>query len=366
VYLTGPMPPFLNPAVRLLPKDRDLNQPPEEVLLRVEGSFFRLAKEEVDIRLDQFLSAHLTWRSRSSIQKLIREGFVSLDLGKPDAPDGCGVWSPERRPGRHLRHGARVRVEIPPDLRIPLPEGPLGELEILYEDEAVLVVEKPAGIAVHPSGRHVNDTLIQRIHGHYAKNPIPRDGLPRLAHRIDRETSGIVLVGLKPAIHADLRRQFEEGSNDKFYLALVRGPAPGMSGSVTLPIREAHASAVRIKMTAAEDGLPARTDWRILEQVGPYSLVECQLFTGRQHQIRVHLAAIGLPLVGDKLYGPDEQLFIRASEGELTDEDRELLELPRQALHHHAIAFDHPVTGERLRVESPLPMDLRLFLDERR
>lgn len=350
----------------LLPKDRDLNLPAEEVLLRVEASFFQQPKEELDMRLDQFLGAHLSWRSRSSIQKLIKDGFVSLDPAAPDAPNGRGVWTDEKRPGRRLRHGTHVRVEIPPDLRIPAPSGPLTALDILYEDEQVLVVNKPPGVPVHPSGRHVNDTLIQRIHAHYAGSTSPTLGLPRLAHRIDRETSGIVLVGLQPKAHLDLRRQFEEGSNDKVYLAIVRGPVPGDSGSINLPMREAHASAVRIKMAVAEDGQKARTDWRLLEQVGPYSLLECRLFTGRQHQIRLHLASIGLPLVGDKLYGPDEQLFIRAADGELTAEDYELLELPRQALHHHVIGFDHPQGGERVTVRSPLPEDLRQFFDKNR
>jgi len=116
----------------------------------------------------------------------------------------------------------------------------------------------------------------------------------------------------------------------------------------------------------AEDGLKSRTDWRILEQVGPYSLLECRLFSGRQHQIRLHLASIGMPLVGDKLYGLDEQLFIRSAEGRLSSADHELLELPRHALHHHAIAFNHPQSGERIRVVSPLPEDLRLFLESKR
>ena len=357
---------ILHVIVGLLPKDRDLNRPLEQVLLQVEGSFFRLPKEELNMRLDQFLSAHLTWRSRSSIQKLIKDGFVSLDPSMPGAPEGSGTWATERRPGRHLRHGTQVRVEIPSDLRIPAPAGPLSALQILHEDEHVLLVEKPAGVAVHPSGRHVNDTLIQRIHAHYADRSSSTNGLPRLAHRLDRETSGIVMAGLQASSHLDLRRQFEEGSNEKLYLTIVRGPVPGERGSIRRPIRESSASSVRIKMTVAEDGLKSRTDWRILEQVGPYSLLECRLFSGRQHQIRLHLASIGMPLVGDKLYGLDEQLFIRSAEGRLSSADHELLELPRHALHHHAIAFNHPQSGERIRVVSPLPEDLRLFLESKR
>jgi 23S rRNA pseudouridine1911/1915/1917 synthase len=217
----------------------------------------------------------------------------------------------------------------------------------------------------------VNDTLIQRIHAREAERMAERGEAPRLAHRLDRETSGLVLVGRHPRAHTDLRRQFEAGTNDKHYLALCRVEASASEGerdegSVRLPIRSAAASRVRVKMAVGEDGLPARTDWRVLERVGPYALVACELFTGRQHQIRVHLAAVGLPIVGDKLYGPDEELFLRASDGVLTEEDEALLELPRQALHHHRIAFDHPSTGARTTVESPLAPDLVAFLAAQR
>ena len=346
----------------LFGKERDLNRPPEEVLLEVDGSFFQTRKDELEVRLDHFLGAHLTWRSRSSIQRLIKDRFVYLDPAAPEAPHGRGEWKLETRPGRRLLHGTRVKVVIPPDLRLPAPEGPASAVVVLLEDDDLLAVEKPPMVPVHPSGRHVNDTLIQRIHAREADRMAERGEAPRLAHRLDRETSGIVLVGRSPRAHTDLRRQFEAGTNDKHYLAVCRGTPPGPAGSVELPIRSATASRVRVKMAVGEDGLAARTDWRVLEEVGPYALIACELFTGRQHQIRVHLAAIGLPIVGDKLYGPDEELFLRASDGVLTAEDERLLELPRQALHHHRIAFDHPRTGERITVESPLAPDLEEFL----
>lgn len=342
----------------LFGKERDLNRPPEEVLLEVDGSFFQTRREELEVRLDHFLQAHLTWRSRTSIQRLIKDEFVYVDAAAPEAPRGRGQWTLEKRPGRRLLHGTRVRVVIPPDLRLPAPEGPASPVQVLHEDDDLLVVDKPALVPVHPSGRHVNDTLIQRIHARDATWIEERGEAPRLAHRLDRETSGLVLVGRNPRAHAELRRQFEAGTNEKHYLAVCEGDPPGEEGSIDFPIRPATASQVRMKMAVGGDGLEARTDWRVLERCGDLTLVACQLFTGRQHQIRVHLAAIGLPIVGDKLYGPDEELFIRAADGLLTPEDEQRLRLPRQALHHWRIGFDHPRTGERVRFESPLPADM--------
>jgi 23S rRNA pseudouridine1911/1915/1917 synthase len=212
----------------------------------------------------------------------------------------------------------------------------------------------------------VNDTLIQRVHAKYADQLTDEGVAPRLGHRLDRETSGVVLVGRRPRAHTELRRQFEAGEIDKTYLAIVDGVVAGESGSLTWPIGPARASRIRVKMTVTEDGLPSRTDWRVVERFDDVTLVACDLFTGRQHQIRVHLAAMGHPIVGDKLYGPDEELFARASDGELTDEDRAVLRLDRQALHHHRVAFDQPSTGERVVVESPLAPDLEAFLAARR
>jgi 23S rRNA pseudouridine1911/1915/1917 synthase len=349
----------------LFEKERDLNRPPEDLILEVDGSYFQAKANELSLRLDQFLAAHLTWRSRSSIRDLVKDGFIELDASTPDQPNGSGTFRPEKRPGKKLQHGSRVRVIIPPHLRLPVPEG-VSPIDVLHEDDDVTAVEKPAMVPVHPSGRHVNDTLIQRLHGHYADQLIDEGLAPRLAHRLDRETSGIVLVGRRPGSHTELRRQFEAGEIDKRYLAIVEGVVEAEKGSLTWPIGPSHTSIIRLKMTVSEDGLEARTDWSVIERFNDVTLIACELFTGRQHQIRLHLAAMGHPIVGDKLYGPDEEIFARASDGELTDEDRELLRIDRQALHHHRVAFDQPTTGERIVVESPLAADLQAFLDARR
>lgn len=347
----------------LFPKERDLNQPPAELKLQVDGSFFRVKADELSVRLDQFLGAHLKWRSRTSIQELIHDGYVHVDAATPDHPQGSGESQVERRPGRRLRHGSRVVVVIPEEHRIAPPSGPLGPLHVLYEDDDVLAVDKPPLVTVHPSGRHVNDTLIQRVHAYYKEELAAGRLAPRLGHRLDRETSGVVLIGKHARAHTEVRRQFEAQEVEKTYLALVWGELEADEGSVRFPIGPARASRIRLKMTVSEAGLDARTDWRVVERRAGYTLLECAPVTGRQHQIRVHLAAIGHAVVGDKLYGPGEEYFERASDGTLDDDDLAVLELPRHALHNHRLVFRSPGTRVRVAVESPLAPDLVEFLE---
>lgn len=349
----------------LFPANRDLNRPPDRVELAVSASSLGERAGEVQIRLDSFLSRHLKWRSRSSIQRLVKEGWVLVDASTPDHPDGTGVLSEERRPGRRLHDGTRVVVVIPPESRLPAPEFASEELEILYEDEDALAVDKPPFLPVHPSGRHHLDTLIQRVHLRFKQSHLERGVAPRLCHRLDRETSGIVLVAKNPQAHRRLATQFEDRLVEKEYLAVIWGRPEAAEGSIALPIGPARCSKVRLKMTVAADGLDCRTDWRLLRSHGDCSLLSCRIHTGRQHQIRVHLAALGMPIVGDKLYGPDEEYFCKAAEGTLDDRDLEVLELPRHALHSHRLVFTSSVTGEPIEVVSPLAADLRAHLAAR-
>jgi 23S rRNA pseudouridine1911/1915/1917 synthase len=348
----------------LFPKHRDLTQAPTEVELRVDCSGLQMRAEDVNIRLDAFLVHYLTWRSRSSIQALIHDGFVLVDASTPDHPRGSGELAVETRPGRKLKQGSRVVVVIPEELRLPMLSTSTDELTVLYEDESILAVEKPANLAVHPSGRHMTDTLIQRVHARYGQgHELERGGAPRLCHRLDRETSGIVLVGKNPIAHSDVMGQFERREIDKEYLAIVRGVPEGEGGTIDYPIGSCRVSDIELKMGVQADGLPSRTDWRVVRRARTCSLVSCSPHTGRQHQIRVHLAAIGHPVVGDKLYGHDEELFEKNLDGKLTRDDLRALGMPRQALHNHRVVFVSPVSRERIEVVSPLAPDMAQYLE---
>ena len=350
--------------MRLLPKDRDLTVPPEEVELVVDASDFRVKVKDLVLRLDQFLGEHLRWRSRSSVQKLVRDGYVFVDASTPDHPQGTGEAVLERRPGRKLRHGSRVIVVIPEESRI-VPDGPAGPLSILYEDEEVLVVDKPPHVAVHPSGRHLADTLIQRVHAHFREEIGAGRMTPRLCHRLDRETSGLVLVAKHPRTHPHLMAQFEGREVEKSYLALTQGVPVPARGLIDEPLGQSRASSVRLKMAVRADGLPSRTGYEVLDARSGVGLVRCDLYTGRQHQIRVHLAWLGTPLVGDKLYGADEALFTRAVEGRLSAADEADLELERQALHHARLVFQSPARSAPIEVVSPLAPDLAGWFEAR-
>ncbi|MFT7670279.1 MAG: 23S rRNA pseudouridine1911/1915/1917 synthase [Planctomycetota bacterium] len=349
----------------LFPTDRDLNTPPEELEIWVRASSFGLRPEELNIRLDAFLSGHLKWRSRSSIQRLIKDGWTYVETAAAGRLSNGARPPQENRPGRRLRDGARIVVVIPPESRLPVPENTSSEMEILYEDEDAIAINKPALLPVHPSGRHHSDTLIQRVHYRYRESHLEKGIAPRLCHRLDRETSGIVLVAKNPDAHVQLAMQFENRKVEKEYLAVVWGEPEELSGSITMPIGPSRVSQVRLKMAVGSDGLDSRTDWNLIRSYGDCSLVSCQLFTGRQHQIRVHMAAIGHAVVGDKLYGPDENYFCKQADGVLTGEDLKVLELPRHALHNHRLVFTSSVTGEAVEVVSPLPSDLREHLSSR-
>jgi 23S rRNA pseudouridine1911/1915/1917 synthase len=364
----------------LFPKDRDLSASPEHVEIDVRASDFRLKADAFSMRLDAFLQHHLSWRSRSSIQGLIRDGFVQVDASTPERGTS-GSPRPEHRVGRKLRHGSRVVVRIPEELRLPEVEHDPETLGILYEDEEVIAVDKPPLMPVHPSGRHLTNTVIQLLHARYRHElereavrrgeapapPWPEPGyrrLPiRLCHRLDRETSGLLLVAKGDTPHRKLMRQFERRQVQKEYLAIVHGIPDRDGGRVEAPIGPARASAVRLKMACVPDGQPSATEWRVVERLPGFALVACRPHTGRQHQIRLHMDYIGHPLVGDKLYGVDEDVFLRSANDELTEEDRAHLRLTRHALHNHALEYTSPANGESRRLECPLASDLARFLD---
>ena len=261
---------------------------------------------------------------------------------------------------RKVRVGDTIEVDVPQD-PVPQPRGDQTfELPILFEDEWVIAVDKPAGMAVHPSGRHLHGTLIHELHRRYRRPEQPEhDVVPRLLHRIDLETSGVVAAGLDEQFHHQVRKQFEDRLVQKGYLAVVHGRPQELEGRIDLGIRPDKASAVRLKLAACDPGTgqSAVTNYRVLRSNDQYSLVEVRPETGRTHQIRVHMSAIGCPLVGDKLYGTDEQLFLQHIAGELDDTDRDALVLDRHALHSHSLTFFHPRRDREVTIEAPLPRE---------
>ena len=322
---------------------------PEGVDPKSTVRVFRVPAEAAGSRVDVFVQSQLRNTSRTRAKVIVEKGAYDLS-------------------GRRVRASERVRED---DL-IALWREPFEDdseqppLPVVYEDPHLLVIDKPPLLTVHPTARHNKHTVIKRLH---AERP---DEFLALVHRLDRETSGLLLVARSRESERAFKRALEERTHGdeaspfrKIYMAVTRGVPP--SGPVELPLEPDVDNSLRVKMRVAKPGtgLTARTDLEVLETRGGYALVACELFSGRQHQIRVHLAALGCPVVGDKLYGPDDRLLARAADGELTEADLVLLELPRHALHAHRYVMTHAVTGEALELVAPLSADLDKFWSER-
>jgi 23S rRNA pseudouridine1911/1915/1917 synthase len=238
----------------------------------------------------------------------------------------------------------------------PEPETPL-HFGVVHDDGALLVVDKPAGLPVHPTARYHLHTFTAVAKGRWPERKVDP------AHRLDRETSGLLACGAAPEHTARLKAAFAAGRVEKTYLALVEGWPAEERFEVDAPLALTGASAVRVRMHVAAGGAAARTAFATLgRRTAPdgarLALLSCRPATGRQHQIRAHLHHAGLPLVGDKIYGADETIFDRFTRREMTDGDRARLRLERQALHAAELVVPHPVTGARVALAAPLPPDL--------
>lgn len=293
-------------------------------------------------RLDRFLVSELPDLSRSRIQTLIEQGRVTVD-------------GSVRKASHHLAAGESITVEIP----APRPAGVEPEpipLEILYEDLDVAVVNKPAGMIVHPgAGAHTGTlvaALLDRFGGSGGLSSIGGPLRPGIVHRLDKETSGALVVALNDAAHKKLVEQFSGRMVQKTYIALLHGKLKGDSGKAEMPI--ARDLRRRSRMTARRtEGRAARTDWRVLKRIDGFTLVEANLHTGRTHQIRAHFSALGCPVVGDTLYGAPREERIGSTA---------LPALGRNFLHAACVAFEQPRTGERVDVRAPLPRELREYM----
>jgi 23S rRNA pseudouridine1911/1915/1917 synthase len=325
---------------------------PEGVGESAVVSAFRVPPEAEGRRLDVFVHSQLHRTSRTRAQAIVR----------------LSAFDPE---GRRLKPNDRVRADQEILLwRAPWDETPVPvDVPVLYEDEHLLAVNKPAMLPVHPTARYHRNTLIKVL-----QTARPDAAFLSLAHRLDRETSGVIVVSKTRACDRAIKKLIElRDGIEKTYTAVTHGvPAGAERGAFRceLPLELDPVSPLKVKMRVATTpgAMSARTVFDVLEvrrvaDRGTYALVRCGLETGRQHQIRVHLAALGAPIVGDKLYGEDEKAFARAADGELTTADLARLELPRHALHATRLELPHPITGEHLAIEAPLPADIAAFWD---
>ena len=284
------------------------------------------------MRLDLLLIRRHPELSRRKAREVIEKGQVSVD--------GAVV----REAGGDVPESAKV-VFDPNRKALPRARCTLG---VLHEDEHVIVVDKPAGLLTVPSapGVHDEDTALLRVQD-YALRLKPRVGYAERVHRLDRDTSGAIAFALSREARGGLIRTFRDHRIERLYLAIVEGEPPAEKGTVEAPLREAWVSGRRGVAKPGEASRDARTHWRVRERLPGAALLEVELETGRQHQIRIHLAHVGLPILGDPVYG-------RAASG------RPLARRPM--LHAFRLAFSHPITGQRVAAESPLPADFQKAL----
>ena len=325
-----------------------------------------VADDEAGERLDRVLARHVAELSRSRLKVLIEDGAVTL---------GADTISD---PARHVNSGDTFLVKVPP----PEPAKPIAEpipLRVIYEDDDIIVIDKPRNLVVHPAAGHATGTLVNALIAHCGDSlsGIGGERRPGIVHRLDKDTTGLMVVAKNDRAHRLLAAQFADHGKsgepfERSYLAFVWGAPDRPQGTIDKPI-DRHPKA-RDRMAVREGGREAVTYWQVLERYQGEShlglaetgrrkkapqpvaaMLACRLETGRTHQIRVHLAAVGHPLLGDDVYGAG----FRTKAGLLPEKAQsDLAALGRQALHSHILAVKHPATGEFLTFRSELPSDL--------
>lgn len=291
-------------------------------------------------RLDRALADSLPTLSRERLKALVKSGALETG-GRPFCDPATKVSGTEQ---------FRLAVPAPEPAHNEAQDIPLA---IMFEDEHLLVVDKPAGLVVHPAAGNRDRTLVNALL-HHCRGQLSGIGgvaRPGIVHRIDKDTSGLLVVAKTDRAHEGLARQFAAHSIDRRYLAVVAGTPTLLEGSVDAPL--ARSSSDRKKIAVVKDGRGKRavTHWRVVSKWRDATLVECRLETGRTHQVRVHMASIGHPLLGDPVYGRSPHQRIR--------EMLHALNFRRQALHAAVLGFTHPITGSKLSFESPVPDDMQ-------
>lgn len=287
---------------------------------------FPVDNELENIRIDRFLAEMMKEQSRSYIQKLIKEGLVTVNQST-------------------IKSNYKVQSDDLIQITVPEPEEPdiLPEnipLDILYEDQDILIINKPKGMVVHPSAGHYSHTVVNAVMYHCKDNLSGINGVmrPGIVHRIDMDTTGAIVICKNDTAHQNLAEQLKEHSITRKYRAIVYGDFKEENGTITGDIGR-HPTDRKKMAIVQRNGKPAVTHYQVLERFSSYTYIECQLETGRTHQIRVHMASKGHPLLGDFVYGPSKCPFI----------------LQGQCLHAMTLGFQHPTTGKYVEFEAPLP-----------
>ena len=292
----------------------------------MEQISFPVDNEFENIRIDRFLAEMMREQSRSYIQKLIKEGLVTVN-------------------NHSIKSNYKVQSDDLIQITVPEPEEPdiLPEnipLDILYEDQDILIINKPKGMVVHPSAGHYSHTVVNAVMYHCKDNLSGINGVmrPGIVHRIDMDTTGAIVICKNDTAHQNLAEQLKDHSITRRYRAIVYGNFKEDTGTITGDIGR-HPTDRKKMAIVQKNGKPAVTHYQVLERFGSYTYIECRLETGRTHQIRVHMASKGHPLLGDSVYGPARCPFV----------------LQGQCLHAMKLGFQHPATGKYVEFEAPLP-----------
>jgi 23S rRNA pseudouridine1911/1915/1917 synthase len=309
-----------------------------------ESQLLTVGEEEAGGRLDSFLASRILEVSRTRIQRAIEDGDILVN---------------ERttKPGYRLRSGDRIEVDLPEPPPVELAPEPI-RLNIIYEDDDLVVVDKPAGMVVHPGAGVESGTLANALVYHFnTLSDVAGRIRPGIVHRIDKETSGLLVVAKNDVTHERLSNQFRDREVFKVYAALVYGRMSQTRGEIEARIGRSPHNRTRMSVLRGGAGRTAHTIFEVARTYNEFTLLKVQIKTGRTHQIRVHLAHIGHPVAGDSTYGGGRENSIRDAKIR-----REAVALGRQFLHSAHLGFKHPRTGEPLEFVSPLPPDLANFL----
>ena len=324
------------------------DQVEEQILEPVKEADFRVKKQIDGRRVDRYLSLRFAAYSRTLIQKLIRQGIITVN--------GAAV-----KPSYETKKGDIIHAEFPAlDVGGGKPED--IPIVVVFEDEHFMAINKQADIVTHPAPGHAGGTLLNAILHHCGPLPDQNTDRPGIVHRLDKDTTGIMLFAKTEAARSNLQQQFEHRKVEKAYTAIVENDPELDADLIDLPV--GHDRHKREKMAVdLANGRPAQTVYRVLERFGDYTLVRCQPRTGRTHQIRVHVTAIGHPIASDDLYGAVAPVYPSTLVPTIvhTEDEEPLLE--RQALHATTIAFRHPATKQWMELEAPFPEDFTRTLE---